>query len=202
MTTNLETDWRSLSEQLASLVGITDRRCLDDAQFDAAMGARVDDRVGPRPYPVLRHFDDALTLDANASPICATLRGLQGALRWRQNPNYDGADFLNGYAYCEVVGPTGHLRDPDVALGLLLLGPRITYPEHAHPAGEVYAVIAGRAQWRQGDRVWRRREPGQRIHHASNEPHAMRTMDEPLLAAYLWQDHLHEGARLLEGGAS
>jgi hypothetical protein len=29
------------------------------------------------------------------------------------------------------------------------------------------------------------------------EPHAMRTTDEPLLAAYLWQDHLKKPARLL-----
>ena len=61
-----------------------------------------------------------------------------------------GRKFLDGYAYCEVVGPHGHLRHPDVAMGLLLLGPHITYPEHAHPAAEIYAVVAGRAEWLQG----------------------------------------------------
>ena len=38
---------------------------------------------------------------------------------------------------------------------------------------------------------------GELIRHATMEPHAMRTADEPLLAAYLWQDHLDDGARLL-----
>ena len=60
-------------------------------------------------------------------------------------------------------------------MGLLLLGPHITYPEHAHPAAEIYAVVAGRAEWLQGDRIWRNRAPGELIRHASMEPHAMRT---------------------------
>jgi hypothetical protein len=200
--TNLETQWRELVRHLASLLGMSDQRCFDDARFDAGAAARPDDAVERRPYPVLRHFGHALALDASVPAVCAVLVQFQSRLRWQQNPNYVGADFVSGYAYCELVGPAGSLRHPDIALGLLLLGPRVTYPEHAHPAAEVYAVVAGCAQWRQGDRLWRRRAPGERIHHASNEPHAMRTADEPLLAAYLWQDHLDQGARLLEGSAS
>ena len=96
--------------------------------------------------------------------ICASIDRLASRrLQWRQNPNYVGADFLDGYAYCELVGPRGHLQHADVALGLLLLGPRVTYPEHAHPAAEIYGVVAGRAEWLQGDRIWRRRTPGELI---------------------------------------
>lgn len=202
MKTNLETEWRGLLRHLESLLGMSDQRCFEDARLDIGAAAHSDDVVEPRSYPVLRHFGRALTLHANPSPVCVALERLQSQLHWQQNPNYAGADFLNGYAYCELVGPAGCLHCPDIAMGLLLLGPQVTYPEHAHPAAEVYAVVAGRAQWRQGDRVWRHRVPGERIRHASNEPHGMRTADEPLLAAYLWQDHLHEGARLLEGRAS
>ena len=202
MKTNLEMDWRELLRILASLLGMADQRRLEDARFDVDAAASPDDPVERRSYPVLTHFGDALKLGANVSPVCVALERLASRLRWQQNPRYVGADFLNGYAYCELAGPEAPAQHPEIALGLLLLGPRVTYPEHAHPAAEVYAVIAGHAQWRQGDRVWRPRVPGERIHHASNEPHAMRTADEPLLAAYLWQDHLHEGARLLEGIAS
>jgi len=202
MKTNLETEWRELVGHVATLLGMADQRCFDDARFDVGAATHPDDSVERRSYPVLRHFGDALALDGNVSAVCARLERFESRLQWRQNPNYAGAEFLDGYAHCELVGPAGPLRHADIALGLLLLGPRITYPEHAHPAAEVYAVVAGHAQWRQGDRVWRRRAPGERIHHASNEPHAMRTADEPLLAAYVWQDHLDEGARLLEGNAS
>jgi len=124
------------------------------------------------------------------------LDAMRTSLQWRRNSAYAHADFLDGYGYCELLGPTGHVREASVAMGLLLLAPGITYPAHAHPARETYAVVAGRAQWCQGDGGWRVRSPGDRIEHASNEPHAMRTVAEPLLAAYLWHDHLHEPARL------
>ena len=127
----------------------------------------------------------------------APLEAVRTSLHWRQNSAYANADFLDGYGYCELLGPTGHARDASVAMGILLLAPRVTYPLHAHPARETYAVVAGRAQWRRGDGGWRVRSPGDRIEHASNEPHAMRTTNEPLLAAYLWHDHLDRPARLI-----
>ncbi len=184
-----ERAWHDLLDQLAAVLKIPAVRWSD---------APPDGDVGPRSQPVLRHLPSALRLgDTSTAPICTLVNQLNPALQWRRNSNYAGADFLDGYAYCELVGPSGHWRSADIALGLLLLGPHITYPSHAHPAAEIYAVVAGRAQWRQGDGVWRVRAPLDTIHHAALEPHAMRTNDEPLLAAYLWQDHLHEPARLL-----
>lgn len=190
----MEFEWRDLTARLASLLG---RPSLKD--IDARLDATV------RPTPQIRaanHLRAALQFPtSDTRPICAAIDRLASRLWWRQNANYSGADFLDGYAYCELLGPLGHLRNEDVALGLLLLGPRVTYPEHAHPAAEIYAVVAGHAEWLQGDRIWRRRPPGDVIRHATMEPHAMRTADEPLLAAYLWQDHLGERARLVSAQA-
>jgi len=185
-----EFEWRDLIAGLASLL----RR---DAPF--ATGARLDATVQSiQRLRAVDHLRTALQLGtSDTQPICASVARLQSKLQWRQNPNYAGAAFLDGYAYCELVGPHGHLRHRDIALGLLLLGPHVTYPEHAHPAAEIYAVAAGHAEWLQGDRIWRQRAPGDVICHVSMEPHAMRTADEPLLAAYLWQDHLADGARLV-----
>lgn len=187
----MEIAWRDLFDRLAMLLGMSASGAVNNARLDATVQPAA-------PLPVVRHLPAVLELGAaDTRPICASVGRLRSQLRWRQNANYSGADFLDGYAYCELVGPLGHLRHAEVALGLLLLGTHITYPEHVHQASETYAVVAGHAEWRQGDRVWRARAPGDRIQHASMEPHAMRTSDEPLLAAYLWQDHLHEGARLL-----
>jgi Dimethlysulfonioproprionate lyase len=186
---NREVSWRDLLERLAALLKMPAVRWSD---------APPDGDVGPRSQPVLRHLPSALSLgDTTTAPICALVNQLNPALQWRRNSRYAGADFLDGYAYCELVGPSGHRRNADIALGLLLLAPHTTYPSHAHAAAEIYAVVAGRAQWRQGDGVWRTRAPSDTIHHAALEPHAMRTSDEPLLAAYVWHDHLHEPARLL-----
>jgi dimethlysulfoniopropionate lyase len=183
-------EWRELTAGLASLLGESRLNALD---------ARLDATVLPtRTMCAANHLHAALQrASSDTRPLCASIDRLARSLQWRQNPNYAGADFLDGYAYCELMGPHGHLKYRDVALGLLLLGPRVTYPEHAHAAAEIYGVIAGRSEWLQGDRIWRTRAPGERIRHATMEPHAMRTADEPLLAAYLWQDHLGDGARLV-----
>jgi hypothetical protein len=47
--------------------------------------------------------------------------------------------------------------------------------------------------------VWRRRPPGELIHHASAEPHAMRTGDDPLLALYFWYGGGLAATALLDG---
>ena len=184
-----ESQWRALLDALGELLGVGDRR--------RWATARLDRSVQHTSLPVLHYFEASLQLcDDATAHVRAPLEAVRTALHWRRNSAYANADFLDGYGYCELLGPAGHARDVSVAMGILLLAPRITYPPHAHHARETYVVVAGRAQWCQGDGSWRVRLPGDRIEHASSEPHAMRTTDEPLLAAYLWHDHLHEPACL------
>jgi hypothetical protein len=182
--------WRALFEHLAELLGASGSRVRDSELVAGTLPTAV--------QPVLRYLPRALDLaDAQTREVCALLMTLRGALHWRQNASYIDTEFLDRYAYCELLGPSGHWRHADLALGLLLLGPGVTYPEHIHPAAETYVVLSGDAEWRQGQGQWRQRRPGSVITHVSMEPHAMRTTLEPLLAAYLWQDHLHEPARLV-----
>jgi hypothetical protein len=56
----------------------------------------------------------------------------------------------------------------------------------ALPAVELYLVLGGTAEWQRGDEPWRRRPPGAFILHPSRIGHAMRTLEEPLLALYAW----------------
>lgn len=191
-STHLDRVWGEAMAQLGALLG---------ASFIPRTGARLDALVQPE-LPVLRYLDAAFALaDASTQGACELLRELRGILRWRRNDSYSDAAFLARYGYCELVGPAGLQRSNDLAIGLLLLAPDVTYAEHRHPARETYVVLAGRALWRQGDGLWRDHAPGRRIEHAPMEPHAMRTGSEPLLAAYLWHDHLHEGARLVAPGS-
>jgi hypothetical protein len=83
-----------------------------------------------------------------------------------------------------------------------MLGPATHYPRHRHEAEEWYLPLSGTAAWQQGDADWRDRPPGTLIHHAGNEPHAMRTGAGPLLALYLWRSaNLAQKARLDAVGA-
>jgi len=121
------------------------------------------------------------------------------SLAWRQTytANELDAAFLDNYGWCEILGATGPLSSEQIACGFLILGPSTHYPRHRHEAEELYLPLSGSAAWQQGDAVWRERSPGTPIHHAGDEPHAMRTGAGPLLALYLWRSaDLAQKARL------
>ncbi len=124
-----------------------------------------------------------------AGPLIDALCRAAPALEWRQtySPDEIGAEFLDNYGYTEIMGPAAAWRSERIRCGFLLLGPGTHYPRHQHAAEELYLCLSGTAAWAAGDAPWRERPPGTVIHHASGEPHAMRTAAEPLLALYLWQ---------------
>ena len=132
-------------------------------------------------------------IEANAPACCATLIGellrVTPLLSWHQTYKQPavGAQFLDNYGYTELAGVAGPLPSQRLACGFLLLGPATLYPRHRHEAEEIYVPLSGIAAWQPGSQHWHDESPGTLIHHASNEPHAMRTSTQPLLALYLWR---------------
>src|SRR4029450_12427036 len=122
-------------------------------------------------------------------------------LRWRQNPNYTianmGAGFMAGYGYVEFAGPKDALfHAPDIRVGLLLLGPRLHYPAHAHPAEEIYHPLTGDGLWRRGQEDWRTVPAGRAIHHPPMIVHETKAAESTLLALYCWRGNTATEAQL------
>ncbi len=157
----------------------------------------------PRHLPACRHLATALALGQRGptTDLVEAVAAIADRLHWMQNPNYVGnaeiLGFIADYAYAELVGPCGITLCGDTALGLLLIGPDKLYPPHSHPADEVYLVVAGEAEWRQGSKPWQSRPPASVIHHAPNTAHAMQTAAEPLLALYAWRSDIDIAASLV-----
>ena len=161
--------------------------------------------VEPRPLPVLRWLDQtpAMTV-TEARPLVDEVVAAAGALAWGQT--YAAGDlgerFLERYGWSELIGLRGPIASDRLACGVLLLGPEIEYPPHSHAAEEIYLPLAGTADWLRGGEGWRRRRPGELIHHPSGIAHAMRTGEQPLLALYLWRGgDLAQKSKLLGGGS-
>jgi len=120
-------------------------------------------------------------------------------LAWRQSYTRDEVDaaFLQNYGWSELLRPAEKRTSAQISCGVVVLGPRTLYPHHCHEAEEIYVPLSGTASWQQGDALWREQPPGRLIHHLSEESHAMRTGEEPLLALYLWRStDLAQRARL------
>jgi quercetin dioxygenase-like cupin family protein len=160
------------------------------ARLDASRSSPARDGAASRSLAVLRVLE---RLVAPAQPAHRRLlERFQSAaleLDWRQSYGQDLVEraFLENYAWTELIGPRAGPARGEFAVGLLLLGPDTCYPPHRHEAEEVYVPVSGAADWSRGAGPWARRAPGDLIHHAREEIHAMRTTADPLLALYLWR---------------
>lgn len=133
----------------------------------------------------------ARALAAASDPIATALRALREPLPWHYHyPQRDDApDLAARIGFAELIGPRGPLIAPDSRAGFTLMAPHTFYPLHRHPAVELYLVISGTAEWI-APPSQRFVPPGDYILHASNQPHAMRTAADPLLALYAWSGNL------------
>jgi hypothetical protein len=167
------------------------------ADWPGAYQARA---VAAADLPVLRWMPQiGADRAAYASDLVAAVCRAAPSMAWRQSYSAEDVDgaFLGNYGWSEILGTSGPWVGARIACGLLLLGPSTHYPRHRHEAEEIYLPLSGTAAWQQGDAVWRDRTPGTLIHHASEEPHAMRTGAAPMLALYLWRSaDLAQKARL------
>lgn len=157
------------------------------ARIDWTMPAHP---LEPHRLPCLDQLDRIAELaPPYAQRLVRLLAEHRNDLRWGQT--YNAADFgeafLQKYGWLEVFGLRGHFTNDEVAAGLLILGPGITYPDHHHIAEEIYIPLTGGTEWRMGEGGFHVRQAGEVIHHASNVSHAMRTGSEPLLALYIWR---------------
>lgn len=125
---------------------------------------------------------------ASPSPLVTALHAAAKVLIWHYGyaARPGEADLSDRIAFAELIGPDAFLYAPGCRIGFTLMAPKTSYPMHAHPAIELYRVIAGEAEW-QTPQSARILPAGATILHPANLPHAMRSFDEPLLALYGWR---------------
>ena len=146
------------------------------------------ERPEARQVPGCRHLPRALDLGeaGPAAAVATALRELESTLSWAQNPRYNvenkGADFMDNYGW-SALGLTG---SSDMAFGIMLLGPGITYPPTSYESEGVFLVIGGSPEWKSGDEPWVRVEAGSIICRPWNGAEGKRPGKEPMLALYAW----------------
>jgi quercetin dioxygenase-like cupin family protein len=139
--------------------------------------------------PVCAEFAPACRTARRHSPELAALADalavLEPDLHWSRRPGAEthGARFARNHANAVIVGEGGLAASEAVRIGVSLLAPRTTYPDHRHPPEEVYIALSP-GEWRQGDGPWRAPGVGGLVHNPPNIEHAMRSAEAPLLAVW------------------
>jgi quercetin dioxygenase-like cupin family protein len=145
--------------------------------------------AAPETLPVCRSLDSALQVARKGPlpvPLLATaLSELAPSLIWRRRKGaeMESETFFDGHANALVVGAEGFEARKDVMIGVSLMAPHVRYPDHRHPPEEVYVSLAGGLWWKEGQH-WREPNPGGLIYNEPNVLHAMKTVEQPLLAIW------------------
>lgn len=146
----------------------------------------------PQTLPVCAHLEAAYEAagrqDAATADLTRAFRAIEPALtwtrRWSAKPGDGG--FYDGHANANIVGPEGIEKRADIWIGVSLVAPHITYPDHHHPPEEIYVVLSP-GEWKHGGSDWFAPGYGGLVYNVSDTIHAMRAGPEPLLAIWcLW----------------
>lgn len=99
-----------------------------------------------------------------------------------------GADFMDRFGcYC-LIGPGGAYDSAQMRAYVVYMPPNLWYPWHHHPAEELYLVIGGEGEFHRQGHAAQTLRAGQSAFHASNQPHALRTHDHPVMSYVLWRN--------------
>jgi hypothetical protein len=139
--------------------------------------------------PACAHFEPACRAarrhSSDIAALADALSALAPRLCWALRPGSEahGDDFAGKHANARIIGDGGIERSDDVTIGVSLMAPRTTYPDHHHPPEEVYIVLSP-GQWRQGRGAWWAPGIGGLVHNPPDILHSMRSSDAPLLAIW------------------
>lgn len=158
--------------------------------------AEVVDRK-PHSLPVTAHLPRALDVGSR-SPLAAlsgSVARLVPRLTWEYGYERVPRGLVDSYGYCELAGPRGPVMTERIILGLVLLAPGTTYPQHHHEGiEESYVTLAG--TWSENDAAVH--VPGSLILNTAGQQHRLTTgRTDPCLLAYAW---LGEPDRLTHPG--
>jgi hypothetical protein len=132
-------------------------------------------------------------LSAPVSPVTSAIvnaiKSAAADAHWQQTYSEAevGRDFLNRYGWFELLGPAGVFRSDSLRAYIAYWGENLNYGWHHHEAEELYYILAGTAEFHAEGLPSAMLRPGGLRHHITDQPHAMDTHAEPVLALVLWR---------------
>jgi len=94
--------------------------------------------------------------------------------------------------YC-LIGPNAPFFSLKMHAFVVYMPPHLFYPWHNHPGEEMYLTIAGEAEFMKVGEDNKILRAGGVSEHKSNQPHAMRTHNCPVMAYVIWRNNFETG---------
>lgn len=122
--------------------------------------------------------------------LCKALFAVTPQMLWRET--YKGTnignDFMERFGCYEIIGRDAPFASNSIRSFLVYQPAGLHYPWHQHPAEEMYVVLNGEAEFGLQGQPSRTLVAGDSAFHPSNQPHALTTHEQPVLAYVIWRD--------------
>ena len=146
----------------------------------------------PRHLPCADYFMQELCFKTAEHPLARAFYQAGPEVYWRDT--YAGTDVSEDFmqrfgCYC-VIGSGGAWISQSMAAYVVVMPSGLHYPWHQHPAEEMYYVLAGEGVFMRKGEANETLTAGNSVIHASNQPHALETRDQPVMAYVVWRNHL------------
>lgn len=142
--------------------------------------------AAPASQPVVAHLGRALdrAVEGPLASLARAVGRVAPALGWQLGYRRPPPALARRFAYAEVLGPRGPVEGADLVIGLVLLAPGTTYPQHHHrDIEESYVSLTG--AWSENDAAVH--APGSLILNRAGETHRLTVGErDPCLLAYAW----------------
>jgi len=161
--------------------------------------------VKPRHMGAQDHIDAETNLigDQYASTV-SLFKQLGPHAYWRDT--YAGTNvsdrFMDAFGCYSLIGQNGFFKSDQMNAWVVYMPAGLYYPWHQHPAEEMYLCLAGEAIFKKDGAPDQRMSEGGATMHASNQPHAMETLDHPVICYVVWRNEFTTKPVLTYGDAS
>ncbi len=158
-------------------------------RLNASVGLAAEIPTAER-LPVCRHLDAIYSgMEGGASPlpeIASAFMTLETRLDWqrRRTSTLTDQPFHDRHANATLIGPGGLEQREDLWVGVTVMAPGVTYPDHSHPPEEVYLAFT-EGEWWNAEMDWTSPGPGGLIYNPPGILHAMRSGEKPFLALWI-----------------
>jgi mannose-6-phosphate isomerase-like protein (cupin superfamily) len=180
-----------MSAALHTLLAETRARVAATPALAAFVGDTLDGDLPFAPLPPVRLPAVALAESMDPDdPLARAVIAAAPDLHWQQSYTAaDGfdADYLARYGWFNLVSPDGAFLSDAIRVSVGYWGTGLHYTEHWHAPEEIYLVLAGGARFHSQGRAPVDARPGDMIHHAPNQKHAIDMVPGPLLAKAFWK---------------
>lgn len=163
------------AKQIAmEMAGLLSQLQVDNLQSASTCPIQIDD---------LTLRDQVQGLPPSWQTLGKLLLALLPQLPWYQRHEPEYLAFMAGHGNAQIIGPDGLLLSDSLLVGISLLKPNITYPNHQHPPAEIYLVLTEGEWWQEGQ-SWHTPGGAGYVYNQPHVVHAMRSQDKPLLAIW------------------